>query len=117
VLALTLGALARESTIEDYGYHDRDHFEHKRFYRQDPYDRKGKLPMAAHNCNRQNSRGVVLAFSKCRWKLPRRRRILSISQGHGFYARSSLHHSSTGPVKLAGQCDEADGYDNHKGGK
>ena len=41
VLAPTLGALACESTVEHYGFHDRDHFDHSRFYYEDPYDGKG----------------------------------------------------------------------------
>jgi len=38
VLALALGALARESTVEHYGYHDRDHVDHNRYYHEDQYD-------------------------------------------------------------------------------
>jgi hypothetical protein len=41
VLALALGALAtqsRESTDEHYGYHDRDHYDHDRYYREGQSD-------------------------------------------------------------------------------
>jgi hypothetical protein len=38
VLALTLGALACEPTVEHYGDYDRDHFDHNRYYHEDQYD-------------------------------------------------------------------------------
>ena len=38
MLALTLGGLACESTVEHYGYHDRDHVDRNRYYHEDQYD-------------------------------------------------------------------------------
>jgi hypothetical protein len=42
VLTLALGAIATrscESTGEHHGYHNRDDFDHNRYYREDQYDR------------------------------------------------------------------------------
>ena len=38
MLALTLGALACEPTVEHYGDYDRDHLDHNRYYHEDQYD-------------------------------------------------------------------------------
>jgi len=43
------------------------------------------LPLAPGNCNWENNRGLLVTFSKCRWKLPGRRRILHRKGGRSMF--------------------------------
>jgi len=53
VLALRLGALACEPTVEHDGDYDRDHFDHNRYYHEDQYD--GNIYRSNRPCRWQKS--------------------------------------------------------------